>query len=183
VPAPDRMTAQDWEAWCDAAAAGDEPPDPGWDDEDGDPELAAGQRADWAAGFARGGLADAELDGAIAAWDRVEAHASARKDLAVAEFIRRRPEKGCEPGEPGGMPARWDEFAADELRVLLAESKAAAERMMGRALSLAVRLPGTTAAYRSGRLRHASQCDLEHNIPYDQGGRTCLCNGGPQCQR
>jgi hypothetical protein len=28
--------------------------------------------------------------------------------------------------------------------------------------------------------RPAGQCDFEHNTPYDAGGRTCLCNGGPQ---
>ena len=27
------------------------------------------------------------------------------------------------------------------------------------------------------------QCDFEHNTPYEAGGRTCLCNGGPQCKR
>ena len=31
--------------------------------------------------------------------------------------------------------------------------------------------------------RPASQCDFEHNIPYEAGGRTCECNGGPPCQR
>jgi len=31
--------------------------------------------------------------------------------------------------------------------------------------------------------RPASQCDFEHNIPYEAGGRTCLCNGGPKCRR
>jgi hypothetical protein len=30
--------------------------------------------------------------------------------------------------------------------------------------------------------RPASQCDFEHNIPYEAGGRTCLCNGGPKCR-
>ena len=49
------------------------------------------------AGFAAGaageddryqGAADDEVAGAIAAWDRVEAHAAARKHAAVAEFIR-----------------------------------------------------------------------------------------------
>ena len=30
--------------------------------------------------------------------------------------------------------------------------------------------------------RPASQCDFEHNTPYDAGGRTCLCNGGPKCR-
>jgi len=186
TPAPDWMTAGEWEAWCDLTAGlDDEPPGSGWDDEDEDdpdPELAAGEPVAWTAGFARGGLADglpggselavladaaagdgdrypgatdAELDGLIAAWDRVEAHAAARKHLAIAEFIRRRPEQGCEPEEPGGMPARWDEFAADELRVLLAESRATAERMMDRAHSLASRLPGTMTLYRSGRLRQS----------------------------
>src|SRR5690349_9304904 len=184
VPTPDWMSAEDWQAWCDATAELEDgpPPDLGWDEAEGDPELAAGERVAWPAGFARDGLADglpggselaflasaaagdedrypgatdAELDGAIAAWDRVEAHASARKHLAIAEFIRRRPEQGCEPAGPGGMPARWDEFAVDELRVLLAESKAAAERMLDRALALASRLPGTMAQYRAGKLRQS----------------------------
>jgi hypothetical protein len=31
--------------------------------------------------------------------------------------------------------------------------------------------------------RPAPACDFEHNTPYEAGGRTCLCNGGPQCKR
>ena len=30
--------------------------------------------------------------------------------------------------------------------------------------------------------RPAVQCDFEHNTPYETGGRTCLCNGGPKCR-
>ena len=30
--------------------------------------------------------------------------------------------------------------------------------------------------------RPAAQCDFEHNIPYEAGGRTCLCNAGPKCR-
>jgi hypothetical protein len=30
--------------------------------------------------------------------------------------------------------------------------------------------------------RLAAQCDHEHNIPYEAGGRTCLCNTGPKCR-
>ena len=30
--------------------------------------------------------------------------------------------------------------------------------------------------------RPAAQCDLEHNTPYEAGGRTCLCNTGPKCR-
>ena len=40
------------------------------------------------------GARDDEVAGVIAAWDRVEAYASARKHAAVAEFIRWRPEPG-----------------------------------------------------------------------------------------
>ncbi len=34
-----------------------------------------------------------------------------------------------------------------------------------------------------GCRRPSTQADLEHNTPYDQGGRSCLCNGGPSCER
>jgi hypothetical protein len=30
--------------------------------------------------------------------------------------------------------------------------------------------------------RPAQQCDFEHNIPYEAGGRTCMCNGAPTCR-
>ena len=30
--------------------------------------------------------------------------------------------------------------------------------------------------------RPATQADFEHNVPYEAGGRTCLCNGGPKCR-
>ena len=30
--------------------------------------------------------------------------------------------------------------------------------------------------------RPAQQCDFEHNIPYEAGGATCMCNGGPKCR-
>ena len=30
--------------------------------------------------------------------------------------------------------------------------------------------------------RPAAECDFEHNVPYEAGGRTCLCNGGPKCR-
>jgi hypothetical protein len=33
-----------------------------------------------------------------------------------------------------------------------------------------------------GCRRPASRCDFEHNIPYEAGGRTCLCNGNPKCR-
>ena len=36
----------------------------------------------------RAGSCDDEVAGAVAAWDRIEAHAAARKHAAVAEFMR-----------------------------------------------------------------------------------------------
>jgi hypothetical protein len=33
-----------------------------------------------------------------------------------------------------------------------------------------------------GCRRPAAQCDFEHNIAYEAGGRTCECNGGPKCR-
>ena len=40
------------------------------------------------------------------------------------------------------------------------------------------RAPGPAA----GGPRPAARCDFEHNVPYEAGGRTCLCNGGPKCR-
>jgi hypothetical protein len=33
-----------------------------------------------------------------------------------------------------------------------------------------------------GCRRPAASCDFEHNVPYEAGGRTCLCNGNPKCR-
>jgi hypothetical protein len=33
-----------------------------------------------------------------------------------------------------------------------------------------------------GCRRPSARCDFEHNIPYEAGGRTCLCNGDPKCR-
>jgi hypothetical protein len=34
-----------------------------------------------------------------------------------------------------------------------------------------------------GCRRPATQCDKDHTVPYDQGGKTCLCNLAPLCRR
>jgi hypothetical protein len=33
-----------------------------------------------------------------------------------------------------------------------------------------------------GCRRPATQCDFEHSVPYEAGGRTCACNGDPKCR-
>src|ERR1700678_1199079 len=112
------------------------------------------------AGDSYTGATDDELTGVICAWDRVEAAASARKHAAVAELVRRNPAPGCvpAPGTPQGqarMPGCWAEFTDTELSHALADSRHAAEAMLDLSWDLQVKLPGTFARYRAGRLRHS----------------------------
>ena len=87
-------------------------------------------------GFA--GVSEAELAGLVCAWDRVEAHAAARKLAAIAELGRR---------DPGPEDA---EFTADQLACALADSRGHAGALLGLADSLGTRLPGTRAALLDG---------------------------------
>ena len=68
-------------------------------------------------GFA--GVSEAELAGLVCAWDRVEAHAAARKLAAIAELGRR---------DPGPEDA---EFTADQLACALADSRGHAGALLG----------------------------------------------------
>jgi len=96
-----------------------------------------------------GGVADHELIGLACGWDRVEAHAAARKLVALAEVFRRNPEDGFEP-EPGQMPAVVHEFTRDQLALALGESRAAADWLLTLAWHLGTRLAGTLDALRDG---------------------------------
>jgi hypothetical protein len=84
------------------------------------------------------GVSEAELIGVMCAWDRVEAHAAARKLAAIAELDRRNPE----PEDA--------EFTADQIANALAESRWRADELMGSASLLDSHLPGTNAALRDG---------------------------------
>ncbi len=86
------------------------------------------------------GVSEAELVGVVCAWDRVEAHAAARKLAAVAELDRRNPE----PEDA--------EFTADELGNALGESRTRAYELIGTAGHLDTHLPGTSEALRDGTL-------------------------------
>jgi hypothetical protein len=99
------------------------------------------------------GACDDEVAGAIAAWDRVEAYVAARKLAAMAEFIRRRPRPGSPLEGPARMPESWDESISAEVAGVLAESRPAADAMLGLTYDLEVKLPGTKAAFRDGTLR------------------------------
>jgi hypothetical protein len=89
-------------------------------------------------GFA--GVSEAELIGLVCGWDRVEAHAAARKLAAIAELGRRNP---C-PEDA--------EFTADQLACALGESRARADELMGTGGHLDTHLPGTAAALRDGTI-------------------------------
>jgi Domain of unknown function (DUF222) len=97
--------------------------------------------ADAAVGDDRfGGVSEAELVGLVCAWDRVEAHAAARKLAVIAELARR-------------SPAPEDaEFTGDEIACALGESRARAYDLMSTAGYLDTHLPGTKAALRDGTI-------------------------------
>jgi hypothetical protein len=85
-----------------------------------------------------GGVSEAELVGVLCGWDRMEAHAHARKLAAVAELARR---------NPGELDA---EFTGDQVAYALGESRARADSLIGMAQTLPARLPGTKAALEEG---------------------------------
>ena len=102
-----------------------------------------------------GAAADDEIVGLICALDRAEAAACFLKHAAVAEFIRRRPAPGCTLEGEARMPESWEEFAGDEVRWALAETRHAADAMLDLAHCLEVKLPGTREAFRTGVLRQS----------------------------
>ena len=53
------------------------------------------------------------------------------------------------------MPQDWDESITAEVAGVLAESRQAADAMLGLAYDLEVKLPGTAAAFRDGILRQS----------------------------
>ena len=89
-------------------------------------------------GFA--GVSEGELIGVVCGWDRVEAHAAARKLAAIAELGRRNPKPEDE------------EFTADELANALGESRGRACALLGTAGHLDTHLPGTRAALLEGTI-------------------------------
>src|SRR6185312_14652479 len=106
----------------------------------GCPQLAVA--ADAAAGEDGGfaGVSEAELVGVVCAWDRVEAHAGARKLAAIVELARRNPAPEDE------------EFTADQVAYALGESRGRAGDLIDLARTLHTRLPGTAAALGDGTI-------------------------------
>jgi hypothetical protein len=95
------------------------------------------------------GASDDELIGVLCAWDRLESHMAARKFAAIVELSRRRPRiETPTSGHPAG--SLEEDFTADELAHVLAESRRAADGLMTVAERLDGVLPGTKAALLDG---------------------------------
>src|SRR6516162_2099228 len=127
----------------------------------GSPELA--RFADRAAGEddAFKDVSDDELLGVLCAWDRVAAHAAARKHAAAAELIRRRPAAGWPVDKKTQMPQMWDETTPSELCAVLAESRGDAAGLLDLAHDLEVKLryPGRVPG------RHRVRGEGRHHRP------------------
>ena len=140
LPGPGRddgpgRAEEDWLAWCESVENQLDP-----DDEE-EPEDAA----PW----------DVDLDAIIAECREVTAEEAA----LAARAARRGLPAGTPVADgrrgPAQMPETWDEFTTVEVAGVLAESRPAADALLGLAYDLAVRLPGTAAAFRDGILRQS----------------------------
>jgi hypothetical protein len=97
--------------------------------------------ADAAAGDDRfAGVSEAELVGVVCAWDRVEAHAGARKLAAIAELAA------------AALARRIRSSPRTSWPYALAESRSRAGVLIDLAQTLQTRLPGTAAALDGGTI-------------------------------
>jgi hypothetical protein len=116
---------------------------------------------------------------------RAAAHACARAGPDTFPVARASPaEPSAGPGEP---PAAWGGWLAS-LRFEWLERGQCGHRREnkgyrpGRALRHLITIRQRTCAH-PGCRRPAQDCDIDHTIPYQQGGRTCECNCSPFCRR
>ena len=96
-----------------------------------------------------------EIIGLITAADRAEAAICYLKHAAATELIRRRPAPGCTLTGPSRIPDHYLDSAGDEVKWALAETRQTADGVLSLAHDLEVKLPGTSAAFRAGLLRHS----------------------------
>jgi hypothetical protein len=94
---------------------------------------------------------DDALIGLLRGWRRITSWAQARELAVVTELARRRPADGFPPGEPGQLPAKLDEFVAEEIAPALTLTSHAAQNELGLAVDLAAH-PQIAAALECGQL-------------------------------
>jgi uncharacterized low-complexity protein len=100
------------------------------------------------------GASDDELIGVLCAWDRLGSHAHARMLAAITELRRRRPVPEVPTcGREAG--SRDEDYLADEIAHVLAESRRAADGLASVAEALDGKLPGTRAALLDGTISPA----------------------------
>ena len=108
--------------------------------------------AGWLSGSSSADLDDAALVSSVTGWRKVTSWAQAQELAAVAELGRRRGVT-CEVA-PERAPAEElaAAFAPDEVALALTLTQCAADYWMSLAVSLAMRLPGTLTALRTGSI-------------------------------
>jgi hypothetical protein len=86
------------------------------------------------------------------------------------------------PGPPGDLEwVRAVTITALE-RGTCTHPRETAAYQPGAALRHIIQIRQATCSY-PGCRRAASGCDLDHTVPYDEGGRSCECNIGPVCRK
>jgi hypothetical protein len=89
-------------------------------------------------------------------------------------------------GAGGTAAIAWARGLRDKLEVLESGTCGHARRAGGycppRRLRNLVMIRQRTCSF-PGCRRPARRCDLDHTVPYDQGGATCECNLAPLCRR
>jgi len=90
-------------------------------------------------------------------------------------------------GPPRGQPAiRWAAGLRAKLDYLQAgrcsHGRQSEAYQPPDRLAHLIRIRQPTCSF-PGCRRAAARCDLDHTVPFDQGGRTCECNMAPLCRR
>jgi hypothetical protein len=89
------------------------------------------------------------------------------------------------PGEPG-IAISWAAGLRDRVHYLesgtCSHSRRSASYTLPAALRHLVEIRQRTC-FAPGCRRPAARCDMDHTIPFDQGGITCECNTAPGCRR
>jgi len=110
---------------------------------------------------------------------------AAGRAVAHACAGHRAPPRG-ETGAGGTAAIAWARGLRDKLEVLESGTCGHARRADGYCPPLRLRnlvmIRQRTCSF-PGCRRPARRCDLDHTVPYDQGGATCECNLAPLCRR
>ena len=96
----------------------------------------------------------------------------------------------CAPGPPGPRSAAaavaWAAAVRDKLQFLengtCSHARRGSRYRPPPGLAHLIRVRQRTCSF-PGCRRPARRCDLDHTVPYDQGGATCECNLAPLCRR